>query len=98
MEFRIDRTTFHPPGEISSRGGAGALRRPAAARQFDQVQFSERLQGVEGRVRDLTAGISRQIRTRPTAGELDALQERLQQGAYRPDAGEIARRMLLLED
>ncbi len=97
MSFRIDRNSFHPLGELSAHSAAGAKRPSASSQNFDQVQFSDRLRGAEGRIRQLTAQISQQIRTRPTRSELEQLQAQLQEGSYYPNPGEIAARMLLEE-
>ena len=98
MAFRIDRNPYFPIGELTAaHSSAGTVRRTGAGGQnFDQVQFSSRLTGLEGQVKDLAAQLSREVRVRPTRQELQGLQRQVEEGAYRPDAGEIAARMLLL--
>lgn len=46
-------------------------------------------------MRQLTAQISQQIRTRPTCHEIEALRQQVQDGLYSVDPGQIAARMLL---
>lgn len=45
---------------------------------------------MQGRVRQLTAQISQQIRTRPTCHEIEALRQQVQDGLYSVDPGQIA--------
>lgn len=89
-------------GGVFPAGGAALYRaRPAGdgrvrAVDCDQARFSARLSGLEGRVQDLTARISQEMRIRPTNGELRTLADQVRAGSYQPDAREIAARMLLL--
>lgn len=65
---------------------------------YDQVQFSSHLSEAEKRVKETTGQITRQIRTRPSRQDLEALREQVASGTYRADAREIAARMLLMEE
>ena len=96
MDLRIDRDLFFPVGERPARPAASARPAGTGRQHLDQISFSARLSGLEGRVQDLTAQLSQQVRVRPTRQELSTLQEQVEAGTYRPDAGEIAARMLLL--
>ena len=89
MEFRIDRGGFSPLGEV------GRYSSSRTQKVFDQIQFSGQPAGMQGRVRQLTAQISQQIRTRPTCHEIEALRQQVQDGLYSVDPGQIAARMLL---
>ena len=96
MEFRIDRGLFSLPGEVSRYSPARSQKVSGDFRQsFDQVQFSEQPAGTQGRVRQLTAQIAQQIRTRPTCHEIETLQQQVRDGLYSIDADQIAARMLL---
>ena len=74
MEFRIDRGGFSPLGEVGRYSSSRTQKVSGGFRQsFDQIQFSGQPAGMQGRVRQLTAQISQQIRTRPTCHEIEAL-------------------------
>ena len=49
-------------------------------------------------MRETAGQITRQIRTRPSRQELEALREQVSSGTYQVDAKEIAARMLLMEE
>lgn len=88
-----------PPqaGGVSARKGAArASERARTGQPFDQFQLSAQPTGQERRTLEVTARLSQDMRIRPTAGELSALQASIQNGSYQPDAREIAARMLLL--
>lgn len=69
-----------------------------SGQHYDQVQFSSHLSEAEKRVRETAGQITRQIRTRPSRQELEALREQVSSGTYQVDAKEIAARMLLMEE
>ena len=96
MEFRIDRGGFSPLGEVgrysSSRTQKGLRGLPAELRSDPVFRAARRHAGA---VRQLTAQISQQIRTRPTCHEIEALRQQVQDGLYSVDPGQIAARMLL---
>ena len=95
MEFRIDRGGFSPLGEVGRYSSSRTQKVSGGFRQsFDQIQFSGQPAGMQGRVRQLTAQISQQIRTRPTCHEIEA-PVKVQDGLYSVDPGQIAARMLL---
>ena len=89
MEFRIDRG-----GEVGRYSSSRTQKVSGGFRQsFDQIQFSGQPAGMQGRVRQLTAQISQQIRTRPTCHEIEALRQQVQDGLYSVDPGQIAARI-----
>ena len=98
MAFRIDRNPYFPVGELTTPHPAtgSAKRIGYSGQNFDQVYFSDRLTGLEGQVKDLTAKLSEELRVRPTRQEIQSLRQQVEEGTYRPDAEEIAARMLLL--
>lgn len=69
-----------------------------SGQHYDQVQFSFHLSEAEKRVRETAGQITRQIRTRPSRQELEALRQQVSSGTYQVDAKEIAARMLLMEE
>ena len=64
-----------------------------SGQHYDQVQSE-----AEKRVRETAGQITRQIRTRPSRQELEALRQQVSSGTYQVDAKEIAARMLLMEE
>ena len=98
MSFRIDRSGFLPLGELSSHAVRRERPGEAAPPSFDQVRISARCSGAEARVRELTGQLSRAVRTRPAARELSLLERQVAGGTYQPDAAEMARRMLLIQE
>ena len=80
----------------------GKKSEPGPARipgqHYDQVQFSSHLSEAEKRVQETTGQITRQIRTRPSRQDLEALREQVVSGTYQVNAKEIAARMLLMEE
>lgn len=69
-----------------------------SGQHYDQIQFSSHLSEAEKRIKETTGQITRQIRTRPSQKELEALREQVASGTYQADAREIAARMLLMEE
>lgn len=69
-----------------------------SGQHYDQVQFSSHLSEAEKRVWETAGQITRQIRTRPSRQELEALRQQVSSGTYQVDAKEIAARMLLMEE
>ena len=62
MEFRIDRGGFSPLGEVGRYSSSRTQKVSGGFRQsFDQIQFSGQPAGMQGRVRQLTAQISRPL-------------------------------------
>lgn len=93
------------PGGIRPATGTTSLSKNTATehakvcgQNYDQVQFSSRLDETEKRMKDLVSQISQQVRTRPTLHEMDTLKTQFQSGALQPDCHEIAARMLLLRE
>lgn len=68
-----------------------------AEQLYDAFQCHCVVKGTEGRVREMTAQISQQVRIRPTKHELSLLQQEVKDGTHQPDAGRIASRMLLMD-
>ena len=97
MIYGIHRNTTPPAGGLPPRKSApqAASFRAAQAQTFDQFQLSAQT-GDERRALETAARLSQDVRSRPTAGELSALSASIREGAYQPDAREIAARMLLL--
>lgn len=69
-----------------------------SGQHYDQVQFSSHLSEAEMRVRETAGQIIRQLRTRPSRQDLEALRQQVSSGTYQVDASEIAARMLLMEE
>lgn len=96
MEFRIDRGGFSPLGEVGRYSSSRTQKvSGASGRASIRSSFQGSPPGMQGRVRQLTAQISQQIRTRPTCHEIEALRQQVQDGLYSVDPGQIAARMLL---
>lgn len=97
MIYGIHRNTTPPAGGIPPRKSApqAASFRAAQAQTFDQFHLSAQT-GDERRALETAARLSQDVRSRPTAGDLSALSASIREGAYQPDAREIAARMLLL--
>lgn len=79
---------------VSSTPSANGMERE----NYDRFQLSQRPDGMEKRVMELTGRIAQQIKTHHTTGEIAALTKRVRQGDYRPDAGRIAARMLHMRE
>ena len=86
-------------GGVSAQRSASsqAERAPRFRQSYDQVELSGQPQGQERRVHELAARLSREVRTRPSRGDLERLQRQVQEGSYQPDVREIAARMLLIK-
>lgn len=80
----------------SKKNEPGTMR--ISGQHYDQIQFSSHLSEAEKRIKETTGQITRQIRTRPSQKELEALREQVASGTYQADAQEIAARMLLMEE
>ena len=92
--------------------GAGGVKRPygtaaAGKAKTDKSEFSRRFDSVtisgagenaalEGIAAELKSELAQEIRAAASPENIAALKELVQRGEYRPDAGEIAKRMLLL--
>lgn len=98
MIYGIQRNTTTPPagGVSGHRGAPRASGSARTAQPFDLFQLSAQPTGDGRRVLETAARLSQDVRIRPTNGELAALRDSIQSGAYQPDAREIAARMLLL--
>lgn len=83
-----------PQKNVSS--GTQRLRKERL--HYDQFELSGQPDGEEKTIRDLVGQISREVRTRPSHGELADLQNQIREGTYQPDAREIAARMLLIRE
>lgn len=68
-----------------------------AEQLYDAFQCRCMVKGTEGRIREMTARISQQVRIRPTKHELSLLQQQVKDGTHQPDPGQIASRMLLMD-
>ncbi|HIS78152.1 MAG TPA: flagellar biosynthesis anti-sigma factor FlgM [Candidatus Caccousia stercoris] len=83
-----------PQKSVSS--GAQRLRKERL--HYDLFELSQRPEGEEKAIQELVGQISREVRTRPSRGELEELQAQIREGTYQPDAREIAARMLLIRE
>ena len=83
---------------VSSRPSSPAAENRPVMQNFDQVEISSRPTGEEKKILDLASRLSREIRTRPTRKELEALGEQVQKGSYQPDPDGIAAAMLLVDE
>lgn len=95
MNFRItgnQQTSFR---ELTSKTATSSTQRSSGSQQFDQVQFSARLTGQEGKLQELTGMVSQQLRVRPTRSEINELREQIENGTYQIDIDRLAARMLL---
>ena len=84
------RTRTHPQGW----GMASAQKEEAPTRRFDSVMISE-ISGEKAAL-DLKSRLSQEVRTATSTDMISSLREQIQNGAYRPDPMEIARKMLLM--
>ena len=74
--------------------GAAQARRGDWTRRFDSVSIGSERGSYALEVR---GKIERDVRTATSSGFVASLREQVQSGRYAPDAGEIARKLLLLE-
>ena len=65
-------------------------------RRFDSVTISENAGSSDWM--ELKSRIHREVRAVPSTDTIDRLREEIRSGAFRPDAREIARKMLLFEE
>lgn len=72
------------PGEVGGR--------------FDQVALSSEPTGTDRFRMELVSRLSREIRSAVTTRDIQALRQQVSTGEYRPDAQQIAARMLLMGD
>ena len=88
--FPVGTTPYGKKNELES------TRLPG--QRYDQIQFSSHLSDAEKRIKETTGQLTRQIRTRPSHQELEALRDQVSSGDYQVDAREIAARMLLMKE
>lgn len=87
-----------PHNNVNMTAPTSSASAPVKAEQlYDEFQCACPAEGEEGRVRQLTAQISQQIRIRPTNHELSVLQQQIKERTYQPNPGAIASRMLLMD-
>ena len=72
------------PGEVGGR--------------FDQVALSSEPTGTDRFRMELVSRLSREVRSAVTTRDIQALRQQVSTGEYRPDAQQIAARMLLMGD
>ena len=77
-------------------GGMKKVQRGGSDRRFDSVTLSVG-DGARGYEMELRGKISNEVRTATTSGQVAALREQVQNGTYKVDARETARKMLLME-
>lgn len=80
--------------------GRGKAEKSEFARRFDSVTISGAGENaaLEGIGAALKRELAQEIRAAASPDNIAALRELVQRGEYRPDAGEIAKQMLLLEE
>ncbi len=77
-------------------GGAVKLQRGGESRRFDSIMLSTSDSVRSNYAMELRGKISREVRTATSSGQVAALREQVQSGAYQADAREIAKKMLLM--
>ena len=82
----------YPQGQ--SWGLASAQKEETLTRRFDSVMISEI--GGEKAALELKSRLSYEVRTATSTDMVSSLREQIQNGTYRPDPMEIARKMLLM--
>ena len=78
-------------------GGAAKLQRGGVSRRFDSITLSGGDGTRSSYEMELRGKISQEVRTATSSGQVAALREQVQNGTYRVDARETARKMLLME-
>ncbi len=68
----------------------------SAAGQFDQISFSQSLEGESKLYQETSAKIANEVRTHNTTSKIAELKEQVQSGTYQMDARETASRILLM--
>ena len=64
--------------------------------RFDQVALSSEPSGADRFRMELVSRLSREVRSAVTTRDIQALRQQVSTGEYRPDARQIAARMLLM--
>lgn len=99
MMFRIYPGGSTPVGGIAPHArksdASGGI---PAGQRYDQVEFSSQLSETEKRVKETVSRLSQEIRGRNTSQEVERLQQQVAAGEYRPNARDIAARMLLMRE
>ena len=80
-----------------SQSSAAKLQRSDAGRRFDSILLSTGEHARSSFEMELRGKISQEVRTATSSGQVAALREQVQSGAYQVDAREIAKKMLLME-
>ena len=76
--------------------GVAKLQKGGASRRFDSITLSGG-DGVRGSFEmELRGKLSQEVRTATSSGQVAALREQVQSGAYEVDTREIAKKMLLV--
>ena len=91
------RSRTYPQGQswgLTSTSTSSAQKEEAPARRFDSVMISE-ISGEKAAL-DLKGRLSQEVRTATSTDMISSLREQIQNGTYRPDPMEIARKMLLM--
>lgn len=82
------------PARASRARPASVIRAGAAGGKYDQVTISAHEN--DPFMMEMKSRIAQDVRTATTTGEISMLHDQVQAGEYRIDAGNIARKMLLL--
>lgn len=68
----------------------------ATGKFYDQITLSSGKSGDDTALRQVSAGISHEVRTHNTTGKIAELRDAVQSGTYQMDARDTAARMLLM--
>lgn len=79
-------------------GAAAKQERIVTPHRFDSVTLSGGDGARTSFEMELRGRISREVRTATSSGQVAALREQVQNGSYKVDARELAKKMLLLEE
>lgn len=82
----------------SALSGRAKAEKSDFSRRFDSVTITNAGENaaIEGIGAELKSELTQELRAAASPENVAALKELVQRGEYRPDAGEIAKRMLLL--
>ncbi len=78
-------------------GGTKKVQRSSNERRFDSIMLSKGDGMRSSYEMELRGRLSNEVRTATTSGQVAALREQVQNGTYKVDARETARKMLLME-
>lgn len=82
----------YAPSPLSNTGRSQVMEG-----QYDKVCISRESSGTDLFQRELTSRLVREVRTAHTSSDIQRIKNEVQIGSYKPDANEIAAKMLLEE-